>query len=65
VQITIDYNKCPPCSELVCIDICPWGVFQQGPDKKPQLKEVASCTVCGLCESLCPSKAIKIKRKSF
>ena len=64
-ELVLDRGKCAPCPELFCIDNCPWGVFQLGPDKKPQVFDAASCNVCGLCESLCPNKAIRLKRKRF
>jgi NAD-dependent dihydropyrimidine dehydrogenase PreA subunit len=65
IEIVINYEKCPPCQDSTCIDTCPWGVFQIGSDKKPQVWDIASCTACGVCENLCPHKAIKLKRKDF
>jgi NAD-dependent dihydropyrimidine dehydrogenase PreA subunit len=65
MEIIIDYEKCTPCPELKCVDTCPWGVFQVGPDKKPRVLDAASCSQCGICENLCPTKAIKVKRKDF
>ncbi|MBX5320452.1 4Fe-4S binding protein [Candidatus Bathyarchaeota archaeon A05DMB-3] len=65
MEIMIDYEKCTPCPELKCVDTCPWGVFQVGPDKKPRVLDAASCSRCGICENLCPTKAIKVKRKDF
>jgi NAD-dependent dihydropyrimidine dehydrogenase PreA subunit len=63
MKIIIDYEKCPPCPDPKCVDICPWGVFQVGTDKKPLVWDVTSCIQCGICEDICPNKAIKIKRE--
>lgn len=62
-KIIIDSLKCLPCSELICVDTCPWGVFQMGRDGKIEVVDPVSCTLCGLCENLCPNKAIKILRE--
>ena len=57
-EVLIDYNKCPPCSELVCIGVCPQGVLAKGENGKPQVVDVLSCNQCGICENLCPVQAI-------
>ncbi|MEM1589642.1 MAG: ferredoxin family protein [Candidatus Bathyarchaeia archaeon] len=62
MKITINYEKCPPCPDLKCVDNCPWGVFQANPNEKPLVADAASCILCGICEDLCPYKAIKVKR---
>ncbi|HKZ87973.1 MAG TPA: 4Fe-4S binding protein [Candidatus Bathyarchaeia archaeon] len=63
--ITVDFVKCPPCSGLVCVGVCPLGVLEEGKDKKPRVVDVASCTRCGVCVDLCPQNAITVKdRKS-
>ena len=59
-SILIDYNKCSPCSTLICIGVCPFGVLEAGTNGKPQIVDVASCTRCGVCVNLCPAKAIII-----
>ena len=61
--ILIDYNKCPPCSELVCIGVCPIGILEAGTDGKPQIVDVFSCNRCQVCANLCPAKAIIINQK--
>ena len=58
--ISIDYTKCAPCSGFICIGVCPEGVLETGPDNKPILVDVSSCTSCGVCENLCPLKAITV-----
>ena len=63
MEIEIDYEKCPPCSELKCVDNCPWGVFQADVDTKPKIADAASCVLCGICEEICPFKAIKVKKE--
>ena len=58
--VSIDHAKCPPCSGLICVGVCPVGVLEQGTDKKPQVADAASCTRCGVCAELCPTKAITV-----
>jgi 2-oxoglutarate ferredoxin oxidoreductase subunit delta len=60
--IRIDYVKCAPCSALICVGVCPLGVLEAGKDGKPKIVEVTSCTRCGVCEDLCPEKAIIINQ---
>jgi NAD-dependent dihydropyrimidine dehydrogenase PreA subunit len=60
--ILIDYTKCSPCSGLICVGVCPFGVLEAGTDGKPQIVDVASCTLCGVCANLCPEKAIIINQ---
>ncbi len=31
-------------------------------DNKPVIVDLDSCTLCGICEDLCPKKAITIER---
>ncbi|MCJ7561272.1 4Fe-4S dicluster domain-containing protein [Candidatus Bathyarchaeota archaeon] len=58
--ILIDYAKCSPCSGLICVGVCPLGILEAGENNKPKIVDVASCTQCGVCANLCPSKAIII-----
>jgi len=60
-RVVVDHAKCAPCSGLICIGVCPEGVLEQAADKKPQVSEAESCTLCGICINLCPSKAITTK----
>ena len=58
--IIIDYAKCPPCSELICIGVCPVGIIEQDENQKPTIINFSSCTKCGVCINLCPAKAITL-----
>jgi NAD-dependent dihydropyrimidine dehydrogenase PreA subunit len=31
-------------------------------DKKPVIVDLDSCTLCGICEDLCPNKAITVEK---
>ena len=59
-MVFIDYTKCSPCSTLVCVGVCPFGILEVGPDGKPQIVDAESCSRCGVCADLCPVKAITI-----
>ena len=61
-MILVDCAKCPPCSTLICVGVCPFGVLEAGTDGKPQIVDAASCTRCGVCVNLCPAKAIVISQ---
>ena len=60
--LLIDYTKCPPCSTLICIGVCPFGVLEVGANSKPQIIDIVSCTGCGVCVSLCPANAITVNQ---
>ncbi len=60
-SVLVDHAKCAPCSGLICIGVCPEAILEQGKDKKPKISDQASCTLCGVCVDLCPSKAISIE----
>jgi NAD-dependent dihydropyrimidine dehydrogenase PreA subunit len=61
--VLIDYKKCPPCSGLICVGVCPLGLFEAGKGGKPEIVDVASCTRCGVCANLCQKKAITIRER--
>jgi ech hydrogenase subunit F len=61
-HVSVDLSKCVPCSGLVCVGVCPEGILEQGSDKKPKVVDNASCTLCGVCINLCPTKALTIKQ---
>ncbi|MBN1357421.1 4Fe-4S binding protein [Candidatus Bathyarchaeota archaeon] len=60
--IVIDYGKCPPCSGLICIGVCPLAVLEEGANGKPKIVDEASCNRCDVCANLCPEKAININQ---
>lgn len=62
VEILIDYEKCGLCSNPACVDVCPHGVFEIDDEGKTRVSDIVSCTICRVCEDLCPKKAIKISR---
>jgi len=60
--ILIDYAKCSPCPELICVGVCPFGVLEADTKGKPQIVDAVFCTRCGVCANLCPAKAIIINQ---
>ncbi len=60
--VAIDSAKCPPCSKLVCIGTCPLGLLETAADGKPEVLDSTSCTRCGVCADLCPTKAITVRK---
>jgi NAD-dependent dihydropyrimidine dehydrogenase PreA subunit len=62
--ILIDYDKCSPCSGLICIGVCPVAVLEEGTNGKPEIADETSCTKCEVCVNLCPDKAIVINQES-
>lgn len=62
-NVVVDYAKCPPCPTLICVGVCPFGVLEVGANGKPQATDLNSCTCCGVCESLCPTEAIKVTKE--
>ena len=61
MSIKIDYVKCNECNSYTCVDCCAMAVFNLE-DNKPKIVDIDSCTLCGICEDLCPKKAIKIQK---
>ncbi|MGA2682300.1 MAG: 4Fe-4S dicluster domain-containing protein [Candidatus Bathyarchaeia archaeon] len=60
--ILIDIAKCTSCAGLICVGVCPQGVFEEGENRKPLVVDVVECTRCGVCVNLCPAKAITISK---
>jgi NAD-dependent dihydropyrimidine dehydrogenase PreA subunit len=61
--IIINYSKCPPCTTLICAGVCPVGIIEQDEKQKPVITDLSSCTKCGVCINLCPSKAITLEQQ--
>lgn len=61
-KIIINYSKCPPCATLICAGVCPVGIIEQDNKQKPVITDISSCTKCGVCINLCPSKAITLEQ---
>jgi NAD-dependent dihydropyrimidine dehydrogenase PreA subunit len=61
MKIKIDYIKCEDCRSYTCVDACAMAVFGLQ-DGKPVIVDLDSCTLCGICEDLCPKKAITIEK---
>jgi len=61
MKIKIDFIKCKECDSYTCVDCCAMAVFSLQ-DGKPEIVDFDACTLCGICEDLCPKKAITIER---
>lgn len=59
--IIIDNTKCLPCETIVCAGVCPVGIIEQNKNEKPKITDHSSCTKCGVCINLCPTKAITLE----
>jgi NAD-dependent dihydropyrimidine dehydrogenase PreA subunit len=58
-SIMIDMSACTGCK--TCMDICFVDVIRWNEETgKPVAAYPEDCQICGLCEILCPEKAIKI-----
>lgn len=64
-DITIDHDKCKGTDCRECVEACPRNVLVYGgegvsvdPDK------LLECTLCRFCETICPTKAIKVSWRS-
>jgi NAD-dependent dihydropyrimidine dehydrogenase PreA subunit len=60
--ILIDYVKCSPCSGLICVGVCPFGILEEDVNGKPKIVDAASCNLCGVCANLCPGEAIIVNQ---
>ncbi len=60
MSVVIDYNKCEGVDCSGCVDACPVDVFTVENDKIVVVKE-DECTMCMMCEDLCPADAVKVK----
>jgi 2-oxoglutarate ferredoxin oxidoreductase subunit delta len=63
-KIIIDDQFCKGCN--LCIEICPRKVFSGGNKRSragysmPQAADPGKCSVCFLCEMICPDLAVTV-----
>ena len=62
--IIINQSQCPPCETIICAGVCPVGIIEQNEKQKPVIVDPSSCTNCGVCINLCPTKAITLEQKT-
>ncbi|MFA5364107.1 MAG: 4Fe-4S binding protein [Candidatus Bathyarchaeia archaeon] len=60
MNIKIEYTKCKDCDSYTCVDCCAMAVLALE-DGKPVIVDLDSCTLCGICQDLCPNKAIVVE----
>ncbi len=58
-DVKIDYSKCIECK--ACIKLCPQKIWKEEDDSLKT--EIYNCNGCGLCQDICPTKAISIDKK--
>ncbi len=57
IKIEINEEWCKGC--VICVDFCPKDVLKME-GGKAKVADIEACTVCGLCELLCPDFAITV-----
>jgi 2-oxoglutarate ferredoxin oxidoreductase subunit delta len=55
-RVTVFPNWCKGCD--LCIEFCPGGVLEQGPDGRVIVAHPEKCIACHWCELHCPDFAI-------
>ncbi|MBI2907695.1 MAG: 4Fe-4S binding protein [Chloroflexi bacterium] len=62
IELKIDKEKCARCPSCqVCVQACPVDVFKaEGGMATVVESEQDECTLCDLCHTKCPTKAIKL-----
>jgi 2-oxoglutarate ferredoxin oxidoreductase subunit delta len=55
-RVTVFPNWCKGCG--LCVEFCPTGVLEQGPDGRVTVTHPERCTACRWCELHCPDFAI-------
>ncbi len=59
-EITIEHNKCPPDCRI-CVEVCPRNILRLRKGKVVVSKsKLLDCTLCRICETRCPTGAIKV-----
>jgi NAD-dependent dihydropyrimidine dehydrogenase PreA subunit len=56
-KIEINYDTCINC--MICVAICPMGVFKDE-EKKVSIVSEGECIICRGCEAACPTDANKV-----
>ncbi len=55
-----DYEKCASCRR--CYELCPLDIIAWDEEEnRPYAKYPDECQLCFICQTECPSKAIKVK----
>ncbi len=63
--ISLDSDKCIGVDCRKCIESCPKGLFRvEGSNIVVNNDKILDCTLCRLCETNCPSKAIRVGFKN-
>jgi 2-oxoglutarate ferredoxin oxidoreductase subunit delta len=60
-EIFIYHDWCKSCG--ICYEFCPTGVFTSDKSGRPVVANPDKCTVCLLCEMLCPDMAITVYKE--
>ncbi|MCW4035243.1 MAG: 4Fe-4S binding protein [Candidatus Bathyarchaeota archaeon] len=60
MNIKFDYTKCEKCDSYTCVDCCAMAVLALE-NNKPVIVDLDACTLCGICQDLCPSKAVTVE----
>ena len=61
VKILIDQARCIQCG--VCVEVCPFGLPQIGPDQAYTIPHPELCTECSACKNNCPAGAIILEEQ--
>ncbi|GIH93501.1 4Fe-4S binding protein [Planobispora siamensis] len=52
----VSRGRCIACDK--CVEVCPTGVFDHGPDGVPLIARQSDCQTCFMCEAYCPADAL-------
>jgi Pyruvate/2-oxoacid:ferredoxin oxidoreductase delta subunit len=59
-RLCLDESQCIGCA--VCVDVCPSGAFEMGPEDAIPRWLPTLCNGCRICERQCPTEAISVRR---
>ncbi|WP_113703869.1 4Fe-4S dicluster domain-containing protein [Nonomuraea lactucae] len=54
----VSRERCITCDK--CVEVCPTGVFDLGPDGVPVIARQVDCQTCFMCEAYCPADALYV-----